>query len=382
MKKSMFFTFLSAFVLTSCSMQNTASQSESAVQPVEPITSVSESNSDYTPLNYQNQIGQWFPYMDFENYMYGKSEDEFREAVREKFSDAEKNSVNTVYLHVHPCGDCYYMSDIFPRGTFFDGDYDPFQIMLDEAHSMGLSVHAWINPLRCQTADQMNGVSEDFTVKKWAEDSECEYVKTVGDRWYLNPAYQESADLVCSCVGEIMDKYSVDGIHIDDYFYPTTDPDFDRTAFEKSGSTSLAEWRTENCSRLVKSIYDTVKSHDSRVLFGISPQGNVSADYETQYADVKRWFSESGFCDYAVPQIYYGFKNQTCPFERTLAEWEGIVKNPDISLVIGLACYKQGNNDIWAGEAGEYEWIENPFVIKQQVEMVKNSSASGYAFYY
>lgn len=378
--------FISAIMIlcTSCAVPENYGQAEesvtSYVQEMEQLHI--DSDKEYTPLNYINQIGMWFPYMHFEEYMYRKTADEFRTAVREKFAEAQKESVNTVYLHIHPCGDAYYRSEIFPSGTYLDGDYDPLEIMTEEAHALGLSVHAWLNPLRCQTVEQMQNMPESFIVRQWAENPECHFVETVNDRWYLNPAYDETVQLICDAVEEITDNYNIDGIHIDDYFYPTTDPEFDRTAFENSGSDSLEQWRTENCTRFVKAIYDTVKKHDKNILFGISPQGNIDADYKTQYADVRLWGSESGYCDYIVPQIYFGFQNETCPFAPVLAEWEALVSDENVMLIIGLGAYKLGQEDKWAGVAGEQEWIENPDIIKQQIELVNSSSAVGYALYY
>ncbi len=378
--------FLSVIMVlfTSCAVPENYGRTEesvtSYVQEMEQL--YIDSDTEYIPLNYINQIGIWFPYMHFDEYMYGKTEDEFRNAVREKFSEAQKESVNTVYLHIHPCGDAYYRSDIFPSGTYLDGDYDPLAIMTEEAHSLGISVHAWLNPLRCQTVEQMKNMPEDFIVRQWAENPECHFVEIVNDRWYLNPAYDETVQLICDAVDEITDNYNIDGIHIDDYFYPTTDPEFDRIAFENSGSDSLEQWRTENCTRFVKAIYDTVKKHDENILFGISPQGNIDANYNTQYADVRLWGSESGYCDYIVPQIYFGFQNETCPFIPTLSEWETLVSDENVMLIIGLGAYKLGQEDKWAGVAGEQEWIENPDIIKQQIELVNSSSAVGYALYY
>lgn len=378
------FIFVVMLFCTSCAVPENYGQAEetvtSYVQEMEQL--YIDSGKEYIPLNYINQVGMWFPYMHFDQYMYGKTEDEFRVAVREKFSEAQKESVNTVYLHIHPCGDAYYKSNIFPSGTYLDGDYDPLEIMTEEAHDLGLSVHAWLNPLRCQTIEQMQNMPESFIIRQWAENPECHFAEIVNDRWYLNPAYEETVQLICDGVDEILDNYNVDGIHIDDYFYPTTEPEFDRTAFENSGSDNLEQWRMENCTRFVKAIYDTVKKHDKNILFGISPQGNIDANYNTQYADVKLWCSESGYCDYIVPQIYFGFQNETCPFVPTLEEWEKLVSNENILLVIGLGAYKLGQNDKWAGITGEQEWIENPDIIKQQIEFVNSSSAVGYALYY
>ncbi|MDE6833978.1 MAG: family 10 glycosylhydrolase [Ruminococcus sp.] len=337
-------------------------------------------DGNYKPVNYDNQVGMWFPYMHFEEYMYNKNADTFREAVREKFESAVNQGINTVYLHVHPCGDAYYVSDIFPTGVYLNNDYDPLQIMIEEAHNINLSVHAWLNPLRCQTVEQMYNLPENFLIKQWADNPECHFVEVVNGRYYLNPAYDEVINLICDCAEEIIENYDVDGIHIDDYFYPTTDESFDYTAFASSDSDNLSAWRMENCTKLVKSLYDTVNKHG--LVFGISPQGNISANYSTQYADVNLWGSEDGYCDYIVPQIYFGFNNETCPFVPTLEEWEEIVSGSDVRLIIGLGAYKLGQADKWAGIAGENEWLENPDIINQQIETVNNSTADGYALYY
>lgn len=338
--------------------------------------------ADYTPLNFDRQIGIWYPYMDYKTYMYGKSADEFRSSVHSMYEQAKAQSVNTIYVHVRPNGDAYYRSAVFPTGIYLDGDYDPLQIMIEEAHGLGLSVHAWINPLRCQTEEQMKALPDDFIVKQWSENRTGSLVGIVNGRYYLNPAYSEVVDLICRGVDEIVRNYDVDGIHIDDYFYPTTSPDFDRSAFETSGHTDLSQWRLENCSRLVHSIYESVKRVDSNILFGISPQGNIDANYSSQYADVKLWCGTVGYCDYIIPQIYFGFENENCPFAETLAAWESLVTCENVSLIIGLAAYKQGAEDKWAGAAGELEWIENPDIIQRQIELVEQSTANGYALYY
>lgn len=380
MKKSIFLAIISALALVSCSVENMPVSESSDLQMQNQSQFPTENTADYIPLNFTNQTGLWLPYMDFENYMYNKSEDEYRQEVKKIISSAKADGINTLYFHVHPNGDAYYKSDIFPKGIYYTGDYDPLQIMLDEAHDMGISVHAWINPYRMQTVEQMESLPDDFIVKQWVNEN-SPMVKIVNNRWYLNPAYDEVTKLVSDVAEEILENYNVDGIHIDDYFYPTTDTEFDKEVFETSGNSDLAQWRTENINKMVKSLYDTVKNYNKRVKFGISPQGNINANYNSQYADVKLWAGTQGYADYIIPQIYYGFKNETCPFETTLHEWEKLIGDSGVSLVIGLAEYKTGEEDKWAGEAGKNEWIENPDIIQQQIELVKSSSADGYALY-
>lgn len=334
----------------------------------------------YRPLNFAAPVGMWFPYMYYEDYLAGKSEEEFRSAVRERYSAAKAQGVNTVYLHVRPNGDAYYDSRLFPKGSLWSGEYDALSVMLDEAHSLGLSAHAWINPLRLQTPEQMDTVSSEFRTKQWYE-AKNGMVKEVSGRLWLDPSYAEVRELIEEGVREIAENYDIDGIHIDDYFYPTTDTAFDAYEFEQSGASDLAQWRTDNINALVKSIYTAVKGVDDRLLFGISPQGNIDSDYSTQYADVRLWAGTTGYCDYIVPQLYFGFKNECCPFAETLAEWESITGG-DVTLVIGLAPYKLGKVDKWAGEGGQQEWIDDPGIIEKQIEAITASSADGYALYY
>lgn len=380
MKKYLFVFMLTAVLLTGCNVPEIGNSSEapSAAVPMatEPIVSDS-----CTTINYTNQTGIWLPYMDFEGYMCGKSEEEFTENVRSLLENALNKGVNTVYFHVHPNGDAYYNSEIYPKGIYLDGDYDPLEIVLNEAHSMGISVHAWLNPYRLQTVEQMEAIPNDFTVKKWINEK-SPMVKIVNGRWYLNPAYNEVTELVSRTADEILNNYCVDGIHIDDYFYPSADTEFDIEAYELSGRTDLDNWRRENITNMVSSLYDTVKSHGGGLKFGISPQGNIESDFNTQYADVELWTSTPGYADYIVPQIYYGFENEICPFEQTLRRWEKLAENSGVSLIIGLAEYKLGKYDQWAGVLGENEWIDNPDIIDRQIELVKASDvADGYALY-
>lgn len=346
--------------------------------PPEFASGLTPEQEKYSLLNYDEPVGLWLPYVDYAEYMKGKDQEEFRSSLREKLDSAKAEGVNTVYFHARACGDAYYESAIFQKGEYYDGDYDPLEIAVEEAHASGLSIHAWINPLRCFTTEQAKNLPEGSVMKQWTE---TEYMSIVDDRYYLNPAYDEAIDFICIGAEEILEKYQVDGLHIDDYFYPTTALDFDEKAYNVQRCGDLAQWRMDNCSRMVRRLYETVKNVNEDLLFGISPQGNIDANYSTQYADVKLWCSQEGYCDYIIPQIYFGFENENCPFTETLKEWEEIVTADNISLIIGLAAYKQGEEDKWAGEAGEKEWIENPDIIERQIAEVKASKAVGYALY-
>lgn len=335
-------------------------------------------NELYRPLNFHKQKAMWFTYMDYENILSQKSEEEFSEIISERFENASELGINTVYVQIRAFGDAYYPSEIFSKGKFYtDESFDPLQIMIDKAHSYGLSFHAWINPMRLMKKDEISSQpkSEIERVCVAQENFIFEYE----GRYYLDPSYSDTVDIVCRGIEEIVRNYNVDGIHIDDYFYPSQEVS-DADEFKKSGKDNIADWRRENINVLVRSLYNTVKSINKGILFGISPQGNIETDYEKQYADVEKWLSEGGYCDYIVPQIYYGYENSECPFEETLDGWKSI-SDGNTALIIGLCTYKNGTEDKWAGKGAD-EWIINDDVTSRQVtDCTDDPEVDGIALY-
>ncbi len=333
-----------------------------------------QSNEDYVPINYEKQVGMWFTYMDYQNILMDKSKEEFSQSISNRFENARDMGVNTVYIHVRAFNDSYYNSQMFPKGKYFNNDFDPLEIIVENAHSFGLSIHAWINSLRCQTEKEIKVLDDEFTIKKWYDDSKKNgtYIVKHNEYMYLNPAYSEVRDYISDGFREIAENYNIDGFQIDDYFYPTTNENFDVSAFSESGSTNLSQWRIENINETVRGIYETIKSVNPCLVFGISPQGNIMSNYNTQYADVRKWASTEGYCDYIVPQIYFGFENESCPFKETVDNWKVLNSCNKISLVIGLCTYKIGIEDKWAG-SGKDEWINSNVVSKQAEYCTQNS---------
>lgn len=261
-------------------------------------------------------------------------------------------------------------------------NYDPLEIIISEGHKAKLSVHSWINPLRCQTDAQLKELDNKYIIKQWYDDNSKNgtYIIKINDRWYLNPAYEEVRNYVADGVREIAENYNIDGIHIDDYFYPTQEESFDTAAFKESGNSDLKQWRTENIDNLVKGVYNTIKNVNPNIIFGISPQGNIDSDCNVLYADVKKWCSEEGYCDYIVPQIYYGFENESLPFENTVNEWLKLNTCDNVKLIIGICTYKIGKEDKWAG-SGKNEWKETKGIPAKQAEFVFKNKTDGIAVY-
>ena len=133
-----------------------------------------------------------------------------------------------------------------------------------------------------------------------------------------------------------MENYDVDGIHFDDYFYPTTDLTFDAATYQASGSSlTQADWRRENVNKLVHDVYAAVKEANPDCLFGISPQGNVDINYNGQFADVRTWVSEPGYVDYICPQNNYGYRNglSASPHTRSARSIPGPARDRTSGLI-------------------------------------------------
>lgn len=372
--------------LTGCAtkdkpMEHYYVQEVSHLYPYAEMAVSDHSDDGYTPLNFEEVRAVWIPVMQYEAWMTGQSADAFRRHVREAFQNCAEMGLNTVYLHVRAYGDAYYASDLFPTGAYLDGDYDPLAIMLEEAHKTGLSAHAWINPMRLFHADAIPALPEDSPLSAWFHDPDKNgtYLVQCGSHYYLNPAYPEVRELIADGVTEILERYDADGIHMDDYFYPTQDASFDAAAFAESGASDLSAWRRGNCNAMVQELYQAVKAADERLLFGISPQGNMDTNYHHLYADTALWCRAEGYCDYIVPQIYYGFENAVCPFAETVSLWMETASSAN--LIIGLAPYKIGISDEWAGTGSE-EWRTDGTVLSRQAAHLQDMGVSGgMAFY-
>lgn len=355
---------------------------ELTIQTESPVETGSNSyrTNSYSALNYDEQKGIWISYLEYSSAMMNKSAKSFRKTMGEYFDNVKALNFNTVYVQVRAFGDAYYHSELFPTGDRYNGtigaklSYDPLEIMVEEAHIRSLSVHAWINPMRLMTDSQIKSLSDSYIIKKWYNDAEkCgKYIVKSDGRWYLNPAYPEVEKLISDGITEIVSGYDVDGIQIDDYFYPTTASSFDSDAYKASGTAkSLSSWRKDNINDMVKRMNKTVHSANPTVLFGISPQGSVDNNYDTLFADVKTWCRSSEYCDYIIPQVYFGFDNAALPYTDTIALWSSMTSSGDVKLIIGLAGYKIGTADNYAGASGKNEWINNTDMLAKQMKAAK-----------
>ncbi len=327
----------------------------------------------------------WISYLEYGSMLKNKSESTFTAIFRNAMQTCKEMGINTVYIQARSYGDAYYPSDLYPwaanaSGTFAKSPgFDPFGIMVREAHAQGMSVHAWINPFRGPTDAEMAKMPSSYPMKQWYDDASKKghyIVKHTDGRWYLNPGVEEARQLVLDGAKELIQKYPLEGLVIDDYFYPTTAASFDAKAFQESGSSDRTAWRKSNCDKLVKGLYDTVKGFKASMLFGVSPDGTINNNYTKHYADVRKWCSNTGYLDYISPQIYFGFQHPVVPYQRVLDEWNAMIKLSNIQLIPSLAAYKVGVSDQYAG-TGKNEWIENHDLLSRQLVAARKKSAYG-----
>lgn len=311
-----------------------------------------------------------------------KTEKFFRDKLNLIFKNISDNGFNRVFFQVRAFSDAFYNSEYFPATAYMSGrqgvgvGYDALQIAVELAHSYNLKIDAWLNPYRVSYDNDITKLSDKNPAKLWCSDNRYTRNVIILDKGiFYNPTVPEVKKLVLNGVREILDNYAVDGIHIDDYFYPTTDTNFDLAEYqnylENGGILTQSDWRRENVNSLVSEIYNAVKNKDESLIFSISPAGNIENNYNKLYADVALWSSQEGFCDMIVPQVYFGFENSSKPFKDTVNEWIKINTNQNIKLCFGLAFYKYGRVDEYAGD-GREEWQKNKDIISRQVEYLRS----------
>ena len=331
----------------------------------------------------------------------GGNEALFSQKIDEMFARVQQAGFNTVIVQVRPYSDAFYPSQIFPWSEYLTGTqgkdpgYDPLAVLVERAHAHKLSIHAWFNPYRVSYNPDFSLLSKDNPARQWKEDA-----NKANDQWlfvlengiYYNPAVPEVQRMIIDGVREIVENYKVDGIHMDDYFYPSTDAKIDQAQYDAyvkgGGQYSRAAWRRENVNTFVSGLYAAVKSIRPEVLVGISPAGDIAKNREKLYADAARWGGSEGYVDYLMPQLYYGFENSASPFEKTARQWAELVTCDSVKLYAGLAIYKSGEEDVYAGaETAEkkgprYEWIGSSDIISRQVKWTRRTKPyAGFALY-
>ena len=259
--------------------------------------------------------------------------------------------INTVFVQVRPKADALYKSSINPWSDVLTGTegkdpgYDPMAFMIEETHKRGMEFHAWLNPYRVTTSGtNINALAQNHPARL-----NPNWVISYDNRLYYNPALPEVQQHIADTVAEIVTKYDVDGIHFDDYFYPSNYP----LPAGEGKDGAVANSRRQDINQMVQKVYQTIKKIDSSVDFGISPIGiwkNQSSDpqgsltsggegYYSVFADAKAWI-ENEWIDYIIPQIYWEIGHAKADYATLVEWWANAVRGTNVKLYIGQGIYK------------------------------------------
>ncbi len=271
----------------------------------------------------------------------GRPTQQIQQTLSQQLDELQLMGVNAIIFQVRPECDALYQSNIEPWSRFLSGQqgmppspyWDPLQWMIDQCHARQMELHAWINPYRAKTKGTTAVAVTHIT------NTHPEWCFDYDGMKILNPGVPQNRDYICQVVSDIVTRYDVDGIHMDDYFYPypvagQIIPDDAQYNMNSNGIADRGDWRRHNVNLFIQQLYHTVHQLKPWVKVGISPFGiyrnkrssvigsqtNGLQNYDDLYADVLMWVN-NGWLDYCVPQIYWEIGNRAADYETLIRWW-------------------------------------------------------------
>lgn len=300
--------------------------------------------------------------------------------------------INAVFVQVRPAGDAFYPSQLAPWSKWLTGrqgiapasGFDPLAFMIQEAHARGMQFHAWVNPYRVSMDLDSFSLARNHVFYQHRD-----WVKIYGDKMYLDPGIPQVQDHLLTVIKEILQKYQVDGIHFDDYFYPypilgTTFPDRETYARYAGAGQTREGWRRSNVNAFVSKVSGLIQAEKPWVQFGISPFGvwrnkahdpkgsqttAAATSYDDLFADALHW-ARQGWVDYLAPQLYWSIGYPPADYAHLLAWWTANT-HPSVKLYIGQASYKVAKNPVAAWN--DLEEIPRQIKLNRQNKRVHGS---------
>ena len=311
---------------------------------------------------------------------------------------AKDTKITDLFLQVRSSGDALYASDIFPwsaalsgnAGVAPDENFDPLAYFIQQGHAAGIRIHAWVNPyiLTRQKASSREAAFALLTPDHPARNIPQAVVYHTNGQLYFDLGHPDARALILAGIQEILDKYDVDGIHFDDYFYPDSNFDDAATYAQYGNGRTLADFRRDAVNDLVDQVYAAVHQASDSAVFGISPSGiwaNESSNplgsetagkeaYYTMYADSRKWIKEN-MVDYLIPQIYWHTGHESADFTTLATWWNDVAEGSNVKLYLGLGAYRMQESH----KDPAWEGITE---IRRQLELCKQlKNVSGVAFY-
>lgn len=296
----------------------------------------------------------------------GLTNDEQKREFQQLLDLHQQNGMNVIIMQIRPSGDALYPSVLEPWSEYLMGKqglppspfYDPLSYMIEETHKRGMEFHAWINPYRAVFNVNKSSIAPSHLSKLHPE-----WFLTYGDKKYFNPGLPEVWQHTNRVVRDVVSRYDIDAIHMDDYFYPyriagKEFPDHATYAKYKRG-LNLEDWRRSNCDTIIKQLSQTIHAIKPSVQFGISPFGiwrNKSKDprgsetkggqtnYDDLYADILLWM-QKGWIDYVTPQLYWEHGHALADYDTLVEWWNQYSYNTQV--YIGHGIYRAGTTTNW-----------------------------------
>jgi uncharacterized lipoprotein YddW (UPF0748 family) len=289
----------------------------------------------------------------------GLSTDQQKKELTDLLDFLQEAGMNAVMFQIRPAADAFYAKSREPwskwltgkQGQAPDPAYDPLEFAITEAHKRGMELHAWFNPYRATNDGKFSALSPEHITR-----IKPEWFFIYGGIKLFNPGIPEVRDYIVKVILDVVDNYDIDGVHMDDYFYPYSIAGQhidDAQTFQQYGSefTDIKDWRRDNVDQLIKMISDSVHKHKPHIKFGISPFGiwanqgenpegsetHGGSSYYELYADSRKWIKE-GWVDYINPQLYWPIGDRSAAFDKLLDWWSDNTYNRH--LYIGMAAYR------------------------------------------
>lgn len=336
--------------------------------------------------------------------------EEYKAYLSTMIENIASYNINTIIFQVRPMSDAFYPSKLNPWSRFITGvegqdpGFDVFAYVIETAKKYNIKVHAWMNPYRVSSAslEQLGKTKEEFletlATNNFARLHPEHTIIDGAGKIILSPSHPEVIDFVTKSIIEVAENYDIEGVHIDDYFYPyakipETNEHEDYLKYRACESQTLDDFRRMNVDIMIKNIHDELKNLFSKtgkkVQFGISPfaiyrthssiveggwecgsynsKGALQC-YSELYSDVYKWMKEH-WIDYVVPQIYFPFERQDVTYHDLTRWWSNIAKETDTILYIGTGLYQMGSNEFWQNP----DEIVNQLTFNQNFENIAGS---------
>ncbi len=333
--------------------------------------------------------------IDYPTRQTGNSETLKNEMIK-LLDNCKSMGFNAIFFQVRPASDAFYKSEIFPwsryitgkQGVAPDNGFDPLAFAVEEAHKRGMELHAWINPYRITSSSSDNN---KLAANNPAVLRPELVIKDGNGKMYYNPGEVDTIQLIVDGALEIVQNYDVDGLHMDDYFYPDGSFNDDGTySYYKDQYPNKADWRRAMVNQLVIKMDEAIHAVKPEVQFGISPRGIWANDYDvpggsktrgggsynTVYADSKAWV-ENGWVDYIMPQIYWNIGYDIADYNVLCDWWSDLVNGTDVKLYIGEGAYRtvSSTTAAWSGQNGVNE-------LRKHIQIGReNENISGYCMF-